>query len=65
MSWMSPSYLLQAGFDTTWSPLASRYSLWLYHEVGWDSVQVCLFRGSFSVWVVINGMLAAIRPAKE
>ena len=56
MSWMSPSYLLQAGFDTTLSPLASRYSLWLYREVGWDPDQVCPFSGSFSIWVVINGM---------
>lgn len=40
MSWMSVSYVLQTGFDTTWSPLATRYSLWLYREVGWDSVQV-------------------------
>ena len=47
MSWMSPSYRLQTGFDTTLSPLASRYSLWLYREVGWDPVQVCLFSGSF------------------
>ncbi|KAF8806287.1 PGAP1-domain-containing protein [Phlegmacium glaucopus] len=39
MSWMSASYLLQAEFDTTWSPLAARYSLWLYREVGWDPVQ--------------------------
>ena len=54
MSWMSPSYLLQAGFDTTLSPLASRYSLWLYREVGWDSVQVCLSNRSLGVWVVIN-----------
>lgn len=43
MSWMSVSYLLQAGFDTSWSPLAARYSLWLYREVGWDPVQVRLF----------------------
>ena len=54
MSWMSPSYLRQAEFDHTWSPLASRYSLWLYREVGWDPDQVCLFSGSFSVCVVIN-----------
>lgn len=52
MSWMSPSYLLQTEFNTTWSPLAARYSLWLYREVGWD-VQVRLFCGSFRVWVVI------------
>ncbi|EKM59762.1 uncharacterized protein PHACADRAFT_85765 [Phanerochaete carnosa HHB-10118-sp] len=36
MSWMSPSYLLQSGFDRTWTPLAERYSLWLYREVGWE-----------------------------
>lgn len=40
MSWMSPSYVLQNGFDSSWSPLARRYSLWLYREVGWDSNQV-------------------------
>ena len=40
MSWMSPSYLLQSGFDRTWSPLASRYSLWLYREVGWEGHEV-------------------------
>ena len=40
MSWMSPSYVLQNKFDTAWSPLAKRYSLWLYREVGWDSDQV-------------------------
>ncbi|KII95293.1 hypothetical protein PLICRDRAFT_34135 [Plicaturopsis crispa FD-325 SS-3] len=40
MSWMSPSYILQSGFDTTWSPLARRYSLWLYREVGWESNEV-------------------------
>ncbi|KAI0787198.1 PGAP1-like protein-domain-containing protein [Irpex lacteus] len=36
MSWMSPSYVLQTGFDRSWSPLAGRYSLWLYREVGWQ-----------------------------
>ncbi|KAF8239028.1 PGAP1-domain-containing protein [Tricholoma matsutake] len=40
MSWMSPSYVLQNGFDSSWSPLARRYSLWLYREVGWDSNQI-------------------------
>jgi glycosylphosphatidylinositol deacylase len=40
MSWMSPSYVLQTGMNDTWSPLASRYSLWLYREVGWDSAVV-------------------------
>lgn len=32
MSYMWPSYILQAGLDGTWSKLASRYSLWLYRE---------------------------------
>ncbi|KAH9912392.1 PGAP1-like protein-domain-containing protein [Fomitopsis serialis] len=36
MSWMSPSYVLQAGLDHSWTPLASRYSLFLYREVGWE-----------------------------
>ncbi|KAG2368585.1 PGAP1-like protein-domain-containing protein [Suillus spraguei] len=40
MSWMSPSYLLQHEFNTSWTPLAHRYSLWLYREVGWDPSQV-------------------------
>ncbi|KAF9236219.1 PGAP1-like protein-domain-containing protein [Melanogaster broomeanus] len=39
MSWMSPSYLLQSEFNTSWTPLASRYSLWLYREVGWEPHQ--------------------------
>ncbi len=41
MSWMSPSYVLQTGFDHSWSPLAGRYSLWLYREVGWQGSEVC------------------------
>lgn len=41
MSWMSPSYLLQTGFNRTWTPLARRYSLWLYREVGWEGHEVC------------------------
>ncbi|EMD40411.1 hypothetical protein CERSUDRAFT_102812 [Gelatoporia subvermispora B] len=40
MSRMSPSYLLQAGFDERWTPFAKRYSLWLYREVGWESHQL-------------------------
>ncbi|KAG1756758.1 PGAP1-like protein-domain-containing protein [Suillus paluster] len=40
MSWMSPSYLLQHEFNTSWTPLARRYSLWLYREVGWEPNQV-------------------------
>lgn len=43
MSWMSPSYVLQTGLDRSWSPLAGRYSLWLYREVGWEGNEVrCL-----------------------
>ncbi|KAG5648788.1 hypothetical protein DXG03_000137 [Asterophora parasitica] len=40
MSWMSPSYVLQNEFNTSWTPLARRYSLSLYREVGWDSSQI-------------------------
>ena len=40
MSWMSPSYVLQNKFDRAWSPLADRYSLWLYREVGWEGNEV-------------------------
>src|ERR1700722_2097144 len=36
MSWMSPSYILQTGFNVSWTPLANRYSLWLYREEGWQ-----------------------------
>ncbi|KAH9482359.1 GPI inositol-deacylase [Psilocybe cubensis] len=39
MSWMSPSYVLQNHFNSSWSPLAHRYSLWLYREVAWDPIQ--------------------------
>lgn len=42
MSWMSPSYVLQPHFNASWTPLARRYSLWLYREVGWDAQQVCI-----------------------
>ncbi|KAJ7068697.1 PGAP1-like protein-domain-containing protein [Mycena amicta] len=36
MSYMYPSYVLQSDFDQAWTPLARRYSLWLYREVdGW------------------------------
>ena len=37
MSYMSPSYVLMDSFNTSWTHLSSRYSLWLYREVGWDS----------------------------
>lgn len=40
MSWMSPSYKLQKDFDERWTPLARRYSLWLYREVEWDNSAV-------------------------
>ena len=40
MSWMSPSYVLQTRFDRSWSPLAARYSLWLYREVAWEGNEV-------------------------
>ncbi|KAF7294377.1 GPI inositol-deacylase [Mycena chlorophos] len=33
MSYMYPSYVLQTGFDHSWTPLAKRYSLWLYREL--------------------------------
>ncbi|KAI0275434.1 PGAP1-like protein-domain-containing protein [Gloeopeniophorella convolvens] len=36
MSYMSPSYIVQSAFDTSWTPLATRYSLLLYREVGWE-----------------------------
>jgi GPI inositol-deacylase len=50
MSWMSPSYLLQTGFNHTWTPLAGRYSLWLYREVGWEGHEVSRFHVSFLIY---------------
>lgn len=44
MSWMSPHYVLQAEFNATWTPLARRYTLWLYREKGFEdghTVRVC------------------------
>ena len=42
MSWMSPSYVLLPGLNHSWTPLASRYSLFLYREVGWEEPhEVC------------------------
>lgn len=41
MSYMSPSYILQSGFNASWTSLSGRYSLWLYREVGWENNQVC------------------------
>ncbi|KAJ7693919.1 GPI-inositol-deacylase [Mycena rosella] len=45
MSYMYPSYVLQAEFDVAWTPLAKRYSLWLYRELdgngkGWEPTHV-------------------------
>ncbi|KAJ7682382.1 PGAP1-like protein-domain-containing protein [Mycena polygramma] len=45
MSYMWPSYVLQSEFDVSWTPLAKRYSLWLYREVdghgnGWEPTHV-------------------------
>ncbi|KAF7355691.1 GPI inositol-deacylase [Mycena sanguinolenta] len=45
MSYMYPSYVLQSEFDVAWTPLAKRYSLWLYREVdaygnGWELTHV-------------------------
>lgn len=40
MSWMSPSYVHQSAFDTSWTPLALRYSLYLYREIEWDNNEV-------------------------
>jgi len=37
MSRMWPSYVHQTDFNKSWSAHASRYSLWLYREAGWDS----------------------------
>jgi len=41
MSYMDPSYFIQSQFDTSWTPLAKRYSLLLYREVGWEDDEVC------------------------
>lgn len=41
MSWMWPSYILQNKFDHRWTPLARRYSLWLYREANFESHEVC------------------------
>lgn len=41
MSWMWPSYVLQTKFDRAWTPLAHRYSLWLYREANRESNEVC------------------------
>ncbi|KAG6841827.1 hypothetical protein C0991_006234 [Blastosporella zonata] len=40
MSWMSPSYIVQSDFNASWTPLAKRYSLSLYREVGWEPTEI-------------------------
>lgn len=40
MSWMTPSYVLQSQFNSSRTPLGSRYSLYLYREVGWDAEEI-------------------------
>ena len=47
MSYMSPSYFIQSRFDTSWTPLAKRYSLLLYREVGWEDDQVSFVFSSY------------------
>lgn len=36
MSYMWPSYVLQTDFNSSWTPLSRRYTLWLYREAGWE-----------------------------
>ncbi|KAF5393191.1 hypothetical protein D9757_001207 [Collybiopsis confluens] len=36
MSYMNPSYIPQTRFNTSWTPLAERYSLLLYREDQWE-----------------------------
>jgi len=40
LPWMYPTYILQNEFNQSRSPLASRYSLWLYREAGWEFEEV-------------------------
>ncbi|GJJ07529.1 hypothetical protein Clacol_001731 [Clathrus columnatus] len=37
MSYMTPSYALETDFNSSWTRLARRYSLWLYREYSWES----------------------------
>ncbi len=48
---MSPSYILQSDFNESWTPLAKRYSLRLYREVGWEtgSEVTCILSSDFLV----------------
>lgn len=38
MSWMHPSSILMKDFDTKWTRLGGRYTLWLYREKHGDGV---------------------------
>lgn len=53
MSWMSPSYVLQKDFNELWTPLARRYSLWLYREIEWDNSAV-VSTGQFTFLLRFN-----------
>lgn len=37
MSRMTPFYVPQIEFDSSWTRLARRYSLWLYREDPWEA----------------------------
>ncbi|QRW05458.1 GPI inositol-deacylase [Ceratobasidium sp. AG-Ba] len=54
MSWMSPSYVVQDEFNTTWTHLARRYSLLLYREVGWDTQAVICASGRPALFIPGN-----------
>ena len=60
MSYMSPSYLIQSQFDTSWTPLAKRYSLLLYREVGWEDDEVSFV---FVLLVLTNNQVASRGPS--
>lgn len=65
MSWMSPSYLLQSGFDRKWTSLAGRYSLWLYREVGWEGHEVRPIRMCYKSqldWSLAPWCTSALHP---
>lgn len=45
MSYMNPSYILQTDFNRAWTPLAERYSLFLYREDQWEKeVRLCILK---------------------
>ncbi|KAF9534116.1 GPI-inositol-deacylase [Crepidotus variabilis] len=65
MSWMSPSYIMQTRFDTTWSPSAKRYKLWLYREVGWDSIEDSELRKDSRPVLFIPGNAGSARQVRS